>query len=258
MSTSRLMVLAAAVAAFGCGSTIKYSGDSATDPDSPVDTVVDSTVDSTGDTEIDSVTDTGVDVNVDVEPDSPNPECSDGIDNDGDDLIDMEDFDCIDPTDDIEGPGDAGCSVDNHCEAGWWECDRATGTCYEPPEGDLCVPCYTSEDCGDGVTGEDVDRDYCVYHGMGGECSKDCSGDFDCPKGFYCDPEVDPPHPGMCIPVAGTCESMMNLGSACSDSGDCGWGETIGCVGSVCVQYCEIEHDCVEGSSCVEFVCVPD
>lgn len=249
----RHLVAAAVVLLLGCGSTIKASMDTGVDQDTPPDEGMDTTVDSLPDLPPDVDPDTLED----PEPDTEGPECSDGIDNDGDDLIDMEDFDCSNPGDDPEGPGD-GCSIDNHCEAGWWECDRDTGECYDPPEGAPCDPCYRSEDCGDGVTGSDTNRDFCVYYGMSGRCTKDCHGDFDCPKGFYCDPDVDPPHPGMCLPVTGSCTSLESIGEACSRDEDCGWGDMAVCEESVCTSLCEVEHDCPMGWSCVTGMCEQD
>jgi hypothetical protein len=243
-------------AAVGCGSTIRASGDALTDRDGPVDTSVTDT----------AVTDTAVadtsedpvdDVPADTAPDSSDTQCSDGIDNDGDDLIDMEDFDCANPSDDVEGP-EGGCTVDNHCAGGWNECDPDTHECYDPPEGALCDPCYRSEDCGDGVTGDDPDRDYCVIYGTSGRCSKDCRGDFDCPKGFYCDPDVTPPHPGMCLPTSGSCWNLDAFGNPCSRNEDCGWGDRVVCEGSICTSMCEVEHDCPMGWSCVSGMCVED
>jgi hypothetical protein len=209
-----------------------------------------------------TVTDTSADVPVDMPVDSPPdttlPECSDGIDNDGDDLIDLEDFDCNSAEDHVEGPED-GCSVDNHCEAGYWECDRDSGECYDPPEGGLCDPCGNSADCGDGVMGTDTDRDFCVYmSSMSGRCAKDCVADFDCPKGFFCSPDVDPPHQGMCIPVVGSCGALDVFGSGCGRPEDCGWSEWVTCVEGTCTSHCEVEHDCPMHWSCVEGLCVED
>ena len=154
----RLAFLTGTVAVLlGCGGALRAAGDGDT-TDAAGDPAHDVALDPSLEPEPDIVPDG----TPDVEPDGADPECSDGIDNDGDDLIDMEDFDCANPDDDPEGPPEGECSIDNHCAAGWEECDRSTGTCYDPPQGELCAECRSSEDCGDGVTGDDPNRDFCL------------------------------------------------------------------------------------------------
>ncbi len=247
----RVMLAGAMTVALGCGGALRTAGD-AGEVDAPVDAGSDGVVDPA----IEPEPDAPPDAIEDAWPDTADPECSDGIDNDGDDLIDMEDFDCAHPDDHPEGPPDGGCSIDNHCAAGWEECDRSTGTCYDPPRGDLCVECRSSEDCGDGVTGDDPDRDFCLIGWWPpGECTKDCAGDFDCPKAFRC---IDSDGRQMCLPAAGSCESFMAMGTGCARDDECGSGGWAVCEGSVCTSTCEVEHDCPMSWSCVTGLCVQD
>jgi len=261
---ANLLVLLGILAVAACGSTLKATGDAGADSsvDTGVDTGSDGTVDPgtdpgddpEPDAVPDTVEDTLPDTATDPEPDSTAPQCDDGLDNDGDDLIDMEDFDCPSPDHPVEGPPPDGCSVDNHCDAGFAECDRSSGECYEPPEGAVCEECWSSEDCGDGVTGGDPDRDWCVYTGMGGgNCTKDCAGDFDCPKGFRCS-DLGEGARG-CYPVVGSCDLMEVVGEGCGTDEDC-YG--LACEGGICTHGCEVEHDCMMGMSCVVDICVPD
>ena len=111
----------------------------------------------------------------DSEIDSGPAQCSDGIDNDNDDLVDMDDIDCVSPWDPVEGPETGECTSDNHCDGGWLECDRHTNTCYDPPGSSLCDVCDDIDDCGDRVVTENPDADFCLY--WGGDdayCAKDC------------------------------------------------------------------------------------
>jgi len=247
--------IGAVLGLLGCGGAIKAAGD-AGEVDAAGDPAADVALDPALEPEPDAGSDVVSDGAVDVEPDGANPECSDGIDNDGDDLVDMEDFDCASPDDDPEGPPEGECSIDNHCAAGWEECDRSTGTCYDPPMGELCAECRSSEDCGDGVTGDNPNRDFCLIGWWPpGECTKDCAGDFDCPKGFRC---IDSDGTLMCLPYAGSCEAFALMGESCTRDDDCGYGDSAVCEGSVCTSLCEVEHDCPMGSSCVAGLCAMD
>jgi hypothetical protein len=230
---SHATTLAACVLAAACGSSVRASLDAGSDAghDTPGDT------------------------GLDYSPDPGNPQCSDGIDNDGDDLVDMEDFDCESPADGIEGPDD-GCTTDNHCAAGWEECDHASGLCYDPPFGGPCDPCHDSADCGDGVTGEDPDRDFCLIYGTSGHCTKDCRGEFDCPRGFWCDPGEDGEMPGYCRTVILSCTALDIVGTSCMGEPDC-YG-AMACHGGICTYECETEHQCVEGTSCTAGWCTSD
>jgi hypothetical protein len=268
-----ISVLAATLFSSGCGGTVKFeSGDGTTDDgsaDQPFDTSVDPGVDPgtdpaldvPGDTMTDAVVDPVVDSSVDPLADPTGPECSDGIDNDGDDLVDLEDWDCADPSSPTEGPpaGSTECSVDTHCDIGYSECDRSSGTCVEPVQGGLCDPCTWRGDCGGGITDEgNPDVDWCVYgsSGSSGNCSKDCMGDFDCPKGFYCDPGDDGVPPGLCWPFVQSCWLLGEIvGAGCGGDPDC-FG--MSCVEGICTYRCEAEHHCPLGWSCTEGVCWPD
>ena len=269
------VALSLVFAAAGCGGALDMGGDAETDlsddgvtdesadgtpdtppPDIPHDVDIDPSTDPPHDPPMDRDVEIPPDLSPDhppdIPPDSGTTECSDGIDNDFDGLTDLEDFDCEGPDDPHEGPDVGECTNDNHCDAGWEECNRETNECYDPPEGNPCQECYRSEDCGDGVTGENPDRDFCLYWSYQGFCSKDCLGAADCPRGFYCDFSEGP---GMCVPVAGTCNSMERMGDPCEGEYDCGYAV---CHDSMCTTQCEIEHDCPDAMSCVEGWCVLD
>lgn len=278
-----MLVLVSALVGAGCGGTLKFDeGDGSVDDtatDGPGDTSMDTDHDPGVDPGTDPVPDPGTDPGVDpgvdpvvdtapdptldtgVDPgtDPVGPQCDDGLDNDGDDLIDTEDWDCADASSPVEGPppGPVECSVDTHCDIGYEECDRDTGTCVAPVEGELCDPCSWRGDCGGGSTDEeDPDVDWCVYSGSsGGNCSKDCVGDFDCPKGFVCDMGEDGMPPGMCWPFVGSCGYFEVIGQPCGTDEDC-YGIT--CLDGMCTYGCEAEFHCIFGYSCVESHCIPD
>jgi hypothetical protein len=104
-------------------------------------------------------------------------------------------------------------------------------------------------DCGDGVTGDDPDRDFCIYESStGGNCAKDCRVDVDCPQGFRCHFfEVA----DMCIPVASSCLAMDEMGTSCTTS--CTYTD---CHGGICTTTCTVDHDCPEGMHCSTGWCV--
>jgi hypothetical protein len=248
-------LIGTAAVLLGCGGALKAAGDTGTS-DAAGDPAADVALDPATEPEPDAAPDAVPDGVDDVEPDGAGPECSDGIDNDGDDLIDLEDFDCANPGDDPEGPPEGECSIDNHCAAGWEECDRSTGTCYDPPMGELCAECRSSEDCGDGVTGDNPNRDFCLIGWWPpGECTKDCAGDFDCPKAFRC---IDSDGTQMCLPYIGSCEALGLVGETCARDDECGYGDSAVCEGSICTSMCEVEHDCPMGWSCVTGLCAMD
>jgi len=193
------------------------------------------------------------DISDNIFEDVPIPQCSDGLDNDGDSLIDLDDFDCSDPSDSVEGPDTGECTNDGHCDAGMNECNLSNNTCYDPPHGNICDSCWQSTDCGDGVTGNNPDRDFCVYWTYRGFCTKDCRGDYDCPRVFTCD--LSNPV-GMCLPRVGTCDTLQNFGSNCTNDNQCG-GENILCHEGICTSNCSIEHDCPSGMHCTEGWCKP-
>ncbi len=270
-----LALLGLVITSVGCGGTVKFEGDGNTGIDTATDTTLETTSDPLSDTESDPVLDpvfdpasdpivdlpgdTMVDTAVDTAPDPTGSQCSDGVDNDGDDLIDLEDWDCAGPSTLVEGPppGSVECSVDTHCEIGYSECDRMTGSCVAPTEGMLCDACGWRADCGMGITDEDnPDVDWCVFaDSSSGNCSKDCLGDFDCPKGFVCDLGDDSLPPGLCWPFVGSCQMMDMVGTMCGVDDDC---DGLTCVGGACTYRCEAEHHCVFGYSCVGDVCLPD
>ena len=238
-----LALVATTTSLLGCGSTIKASFDGV--GDGPIDTGGDTGGDVPGD------------VPADARPDGTGEgECEDGLDNDGDDLIDMEDWDCEHIYDTTEGPGDGPCLMDNHCEAGWLECDLETGECYEPPMGGLCEGCGDSLDCGDGVTGDDPDRDFCVRYSSGSwHCSKDCQGDFDCPRGFQCEFGEDGRPPGYCRPWTISCDALDLLGETCTGEYDC-YG-AMPCHEGICTYVCETNRQCPAPTYCIDGWCIP-
>jgi hypothetical protein len=104
--------------------------------------------------------------------------------------------------------------------------------------------------------GDDPDRDWCLITGAGGRCSKDCAGDFDCPKGFVCD--TSDGIPGLCVPYVESCGNLDAMGSSCARDSDCGWGSVIVCEDSICTSPCEEEHHCPAGWSCTTGRCFQD
>jgi hypothetical protein len=254
-----LLVTAVLFVLPGCGGTLKFDESDAGGSDSPSDPPDDVALDNVEDPAPDPTPDAAADTTEDPAPDPTGPQCADGLDNDGDDLIDTEDWDCADGSTPVEGPppGPTECSVDTHCEIGYWECDRSSGTCVEPEKGVLCDPCGWRGDCGGGIMDEDdPDADWCVYaSSSGGNCSKDCMGDFDCPKGFVCMTD-DSDTPPKCWPYVGSCRSLMDVvGEICGTDGDC---DDLACLGGICTYACEAEHHCPLGMSCLDGHCFPD
>ncbi len=255
---SMVALLSGALAVTGCWKMEQVESSGV--PDATTDTAHDTGWDTGWDTVEepgwDTATewDTSVDWIVDTVPDAIH-QCSDYMDNDGDDLIDMDDNDCTSPEDDIEGSEVGECTTDNHCDAGWSECNIITNVCYTPPMALPCSRCETRADCGDGITDEDhPDVDWCVMSGpSGGTCTKDCREDYDCPRGYFCD-GLDAP-PGMCLPIS-DCEDMYNIGASCGSSWDCGWGSGLSCIDNVCTYECETQHECPSGAECLDGVCV--
>ncbi|MBW2260728.1 MAG: hypothetical protein JRG91_02055 [Deltaproteobacteria bacterium] len=249
MRTVRSLSLAAAAVALllGCGSTIKATFDGFSD----------SSTDGTGDTSGDTGSDTPGDAPVDARPDGTGEgECEDGLDNDGDDLIDMDDWDCEHIYDSVEGPESDDCTMDTHCADGWEECNDETGECYDPPQGELCDECGDSADCGDGVMGESPDRDFCVNYGYNWNCSKDCDGGWDCPRGFRCDLGDDGLPPGFCRPYTISCNAMDLIGEGCTGEYDC--LGAMPCHGGICTYECETNRECPDTTTCTGGWCIPD
>ena len=107
---------------------------------------------------------------------------------------------------------DADCMWPGHL----WECDAATGTCYDPPQGEFCAPCMNRSNCGDGG---DASDDWCViYSTTSRGCSKDCLDDLDCPGAGVCwSPEDRTCESGeggcYCVSRLGSCEPLARSGS---------------------------------------------
>jgi hypothetical protein len=260
------LLCCAAAATWGCGGAVLSQGDGLVGEEGDTHDVADlhdaDVPQEGGDPDEDAppeiVPDPPVEGDAPAEPDLEDGEepgvfqCSDGLDNDGDGLPDMEDFDCTSPGDPLEGPDVGECTTDHQCSGGWGECDKTSNICYAPPQGLPCEPCYTSSNCGDGVTGDNPDRDWCVYWGIRGSCTKDCNGDADCPRAYVCDYGEDGPPLGYCVPLAGTCDDLGLLGSTCEGGDDCG---NAVCNGGICTTECAKLHDCPEASTCVDGLC---
>ncbi len=259
-----LLLLFLYTATMACGGSILSSGNGASaEGDAAPENAAETAPDDTGEDIFVAIEDTHLDNELpdedagmdESEPETVVTQCSDGLDNDGDTLIDLEDFDCPTTEDDVEGSEIGQCTNDGHCNAGWNECNLVTNTCYDPSQGNICDPCWNSTNCGDGVTGNNPDRDYCVYLTYRGYCSKDCAGDFDCPRGFRCDYGEDTVSPGSCLPYVGSCESREFFGTTCSSENEC---NGLQCHSGICTSDCRIEHDCPQEMSCTGGWCFPD
>ncbi|MBI5490759.1 MAG: hypothetical protein HY905_25725 [Deltaproteobacteria bacterium] len=167
-----------------------------------------------------------------------------------------------------ESTGDC-CSRDADCM--WpdhlWECDTATGTCYDPPQGEFCAPCTNRSNCGDGG---DASDDLCVWYTTASHgCSKDCLDDLDCPGAAICwftDGEsvnrpCEPTDSGcLCASRLGSCEPISRFGDFCMADAMC---RTCGppcdvlvCPSGYCTWNCDTDADCVWGAVCDGGVCV--
>jgi hypothetical protein len=158
---------------------------------------------------------------------------------------------------------DADCMWPGHA----WECDAATGTCYDPPEGEFCARCTNRANCGDGG---DASDDMCVYYSYTSPgCSKDCIDDLDCPGAGICwltdGGSVNRPcEPGdsgcLCVARLGSCEPLARFGTGCIVDTMC---RTCGtpcnmliCRNGYCTWECGSELDCLWGSTCDGGICV--
>jgi hypothetical protein len=137
-----------------------------------------------------------------------------------------------------------------------WECDAATGTCYDPPRAEPCGNCSRRTDCGDGGEGSD---DMCVYYGSSWSdpgCSKDCAGDADCPRAYACTLLSDEGgracEPGdagcLCLAAIGSCGPYATLGNGCMASEMCQYAcnacRSMICLEGRCTFECGSDDDC--------------
>ena len=162
--------------------------------------------------------------------------CTDGIDNDCDNL-----FDCDDPDCDLDTA--CFCDFDGICESGE-NCDNCGNDCgslsgascgngvCESADGEDCTNC--AADCAGKQGGKPSSR-YCC--GLGGINPVECSNDACNSGGFTCSTEVVPP-------------------SCCGD-GTCEGGEDV----SNCGVDCDCNFDnsiCDDGIDCTDDVCNAD
>lgn len=115
----------------------------------------------------------------------------------------------------------------------------ATGDC----PGDFLCPCKDNTQCFSG---------YCMDTMDGGRCSKPCSSDDMCPRGWRCGMIS-----GGADPVF-VCMAPSLLCRPCSTDADCGlaqWGPNIclprGPEGAYCAVACSTTEPCIEGFQCV-------
>jgi len=157
------------------------------------------------------------------------------------------------------------CTRDADCMAldPAWECDAATGVCYDPPANGFCGTCMTRRDCGDGGDSSD---DWCVIYSYTSRgCSKDCLDDLDCPGGGICwsseDRACAADEAGCyCVSRLGDCEPFNRFGNACMGDemcrGGCTGCDMLFCNGGYCSWGCEVAQDCPTGAFCEGGVCV--
>jgi hypothetical protein len=131
---------------------------------------------------------------------------------------------CVEPS---PGSGESICAelCDPFCADGFTCVNLMTSmgsadVCVPAPD-NLCDPCVTNNDCGDG-------NDFCVSLAAGDFCVEDCTGNPDsCPVGFTCGliTGSDAVAGMQCIPDNGVC---------CIDADGDIHGEGAGCLGTDC------------------------
>ena len=111
--------------------------------------------------------------------------------------------DCPDGGYCVEGFGAKVCTY--ACEVGCptgWQCrgtkvDGSIVSVCVPPEFNLCSPCASDSQCGDGV---------CVTLGGAPYCLPNCPFEGQCPQGYQCLPDPSGQHQGnYCVPQTGGC-----------------------------------------------------
>ena len=170
--------------------------------------------------------------------------CTDGIDNDGDTLVDCADPDCAaTPCDDGQF-----CTVADQCQAG--ACVGASRNCGD---GNAC----TADSCDDGI-------DACVHEAApldGSPCEDglfctdgDTCGGGACIAGgaMDCSAAGDACNLGVCNDTTNQCEPQpVGEGTACDDGLFCTVGEI--CMGGSCEGGSVLP--CNDGNSCTQDVC---
>lgn len=191
-------------------------------------------------------------------------EICNGLDDDGDGLIDNEGMTplCGPNSQCVNGQcsGANACDPMNACPPGQ-VCDPATGMCV--PSG----PCMPSPEVCDGVDNdcnglidEDPDPNGFLLCPNGGVCVNGaCSGqlcmtDADCPMGELCDPATATCSPGPCVPSPEVCDGLDNNCNGFVDEGSggalliCANGGI--CMNGVCTVSCMSDADCPMGQVC--------
>ena len=193
--------------------------------------------------------------------------CSDGIDNDGNGLIDCLDPNCANSTDKKiqahcakgdtaigDGKGDADTTLTDGTgtdkdgidldetgtgDGNTADTEVATSTC--PLAGGFGCPCTTASDC---------DSGYCVDGDQGKICTQTCSDN--CPADWVCKQTNGTDASWICLPA------FPSLCMPCANSDEC---QVNGMTGSLCVPFVRSDegqgHGFVDGSFCLA-PCAPD
>jgi len=185
-----------------------------------------------------------------------NPECC-GSNEDCNDGNPCTDDTCYDGTCSWDVRPDC-CTRDGDCISPdrIGECDPGTGTCYDPPAGEVCATCSSHTGCGDGGSASD---DWCVFYTGYSEagCSKDCIDDYDCPPATFCSLDGSPCEGRggcYCVSRLGSCIAYNRFGQGCGTDAECRAGcSTCGdvvCRAGYCTWPCGSDLDCRFGSWC--------
>lgn len=189
--------------------------------------------------------------------------CSNGIDDDCDFLVDSDDPNCA------PGPGES-------CGAPTYQCQQGS-VCIAEDQSGTTNSCYRVCESAAECSGEEQcvplsnDMSVCLEGGTGtcppcGDltcdedslclsleeppltlCAPDCVDNTDCPTGFYCAPLSG--GGGACVPLSFSCSVWgPGPGDACQDD-SCALGNI--CLGDgFCYAACESSTECAEGESC--------
>ncbi len=138
------------------------------------------------------------------------PACGDGVDNDGDGLVDTQDPGCSSPTDTSERAANLVCD-DGADNDGDGAIDNADAGCSSPTDND-------EANCGDGTKngnevcdGADLGGDDCTDHGFGN------------PQGLACNATCTAFNTSQCTTTQATCgDGVVNQASEACDGSDLG------------------------------------